>query len=136
MSKSTFALELDISLPVMTHISTGRNKPGIDLIQKLLSRFEEISPDWLLLGKGTMLREKERNVDLSPEIQRIKSIGEAIPNISRNTQQVQEYHKLLLKEISYLNDLQPYLAKIGSDSLRMSAELKEIRESILVKLSH
>ena len=63
MSKSSFALALDSSLPVLTHISSGRNKPGLELIQRLLSRFPDISPDWLILGNGEMYRDAATKPD-------------------------------------------------------------------------
>src|SRR3979409_114064 len=55
-NKSSFAKALDISLPVLTHITTGRNRPGLDMIQKILLHDETVSPDWLLLGKGEIHR--------------------------------------------------------------------------------
>jgi predicted transcriptional regulator len=49
-SKSSLALELGVSLPLITHITTGRNKPGIELLQRVLQRFPDINPMWLLVG--------------------------------------------------------------------------------------
>ena len=51
-SKSTFASVLDVSLPLITHITSGRNKPGLDIIQKLLTNFKDINLDLLLFGIG------------------------------------------------------------------------------------
>ena len=34
LNKSTFAKDLDVSLPLITHITSGRNKAGLDIIQK------------------------------------------------------------------------------------------------------
>lgn len=36
----------------MSHILSGRNKPGYDFILKLLTKFPELSADWFITGKG------------------------------------------------------------------------------------
>ncbi len=55
MSPSNFADEIGVNRPGISHIISGRNKPGVDLIQKVLKRFPEVSTDWLLMGIGSML---------------------------------------------------------------------------------
>lgn len=64
ISKSDLAHRLAVSLAQLSHISSGRNKPGLDLIQKLLLQFPEISADWLLNGTG----DKYRKSGISAEI--------------------------------------------------------------------
>jgi hypothetical protein len=34
---------------------SGRNKPSIDVLQKILKRFSKISSSWLLMGRGDMI---------------------------------------------------------------------------------
>ena len=36
----------------LSHILSGRNKPGYEFLTKLLTKFPHINSDWLLLGKG------------------------------------------------------------------------------------
>ena len=36
----------------LSHILSGRNKPGYEFITKLLLKFPHINSDWLLVGKG------------------------------------------------------------------------------------
>ena len=38
-------------------IISGRNNPSLDVMTKILHRYPQINPDWLLLGKGEMLRD-------------------------------------------------------------------------------
>lgn len=61
-SPSKFADELGVIRSSISHIISGRNKPGLDLIQKLLTTFPEVDADWLLLGKGKMIQPKETEV--------------------------------------------------------------------------
>ena len=41
----------------LSHILSGRNKPGFDFIQRLLTKFPTLSADWLITGKGKMYKE-------------------------------------------------------------------------------
>ncbi len=41
----------------LSHILSGRNKPGYDFIYKLLTRFPAVNAEWLLTGKGKPYKE-------------------------------------------------------------------------------
>jgi len=49
---------LGIQASGISHIMSGRNKPSFDFLLKLLQRFPQINPDWLLLDKGPMYRDE------------------------------------------------------------------------------
>lgn len=53
LSKTEFSKKTGISLSVISHISSGRNKVSIDQIVKILEIFPEVSSEWLLSGKGS-----------------------------------------------------------------------------------
>ncbi len=63
LSPSAFAAKLDINRSSMSHIVSGRNKPGLEIIQKLLSAFPVINTSWLLIGSGEMLESNVRIVE-------------------------------------------------------------------------
>lgn len=56
LKPSQFARILEINPAIISHILAERNKPGVDLLQKILSKFPQVSPDWLLLNSGEMFR--------------------------------------------------------------------------------
>ena len=56
ISSSKFADEIGVQRSSISHIIAGRNNPSLELIQKILNRFDNINPDWLILGKGEMYR--------------------------------------------------------------------------------
>ncbi len=56
LSPSRFAEELGIQPSGVSHILSGRNNPSYDFIVKILSKFPDLNPEWLLLGKGDMMR--------------------------------------------------------------------------------
>lgn len=62
LKSSQLADMLGINPAGISHILAGRNKPGFDLLQKILRRFPRINPDWLLLDTGPMYRDAEEPV--------------------------------------------------------------------------
>lgn len=59
LSQAQFAEMIGVGRASISHILNGRNNPGYEIIQSILRKFPNISPDWLLLGKGKPYREKE-----------------------------------------------------------------------------
>lgn len=51
---SRFAEEIGIQRAAMSHITSGRNNPSLDVVTKILERFPSINPNWLLFGTGDM----------------------------------------------------------------------------------
>ena len=62
LSPSKFADEIGIQRSSMSHIMSGRNLPSLDLILKILQKFNDINSEWLIQGIGPML--KSRQIDL------------------------------------------------------------------------
>ena len=59
ISPAEFADILEVQRSGISHLLSGRNNPSLGFIEKILLRFPEISPDWLILGKGAMNRGNE-----------------------------------------------------------------------------
>lgn len=59
MNYSQFADEVDTLRSGISHIVSGRNKPGLEFLQKILKRFDDIDAGWLLTGAGEMYKPKE-----------------------------------------------------------------------------
>lgn len=56
LTSSQFAESIGIQRAAMSHITSGRNNPSLDVMKKILERFPDISADWLLMEKGPMTR--------------------------------------------------------------------------------
>ena len=52
LSASKFADAIGVQRSNISHILSGRNKPSLELVNKILDHFDKINADWLLLGKG------------------------------------------------------------------------------------
>ena len=55
LSPTQFADAIGIARPIMSHILSGRNKPSLEVVQKVIGAFPELSLAWLLSGSGEML---------------------------------------------------------------------------------
>ena len=51
-----FATKINVGNAQISHLKTGRNQASLDIVTKILQSFPEISPDWLILGKGDIYR--------------------------------------------------------------------------------
>lgn len=72
LTASAFADKLGVQRSGMSHIFSGRNKPSLDLVIKILDTFPEISIDWLLKGEGEM-----QKGEVQPEITNVTSLFSA-----------------------------------------------------------
>lgn len=59
LSASKFADLIGVQRSSISHILSGRNKPSLELVNKILDHFDQINADWLLLGKGEMMTTDE-----------------------------------------------------------------------------
>jgi transcriptional regulator with XRE-family HTH domain len=58
-SSAQFADEIGVQPSGISHILSGRNKPSLDFIIKMLERYNFLSTEWLLFGKGSMYKDSQ-----------------------------------------------------------------------------
>jgi len=63
ISASQFADEIGVQRSSVSHVLSGRNKPSLDFITKIIMTYPEVNSDWLLTGAGNMLREENMEED-------------------------------------------------------------------------
>ena len=51
-SASSFAEKIGVQRSSISHILSGRNKPSLDFVMKVLSHYTEVELYWLMNGKG------------------------------------------------------------------------------------
>lgn len=57
-TSAQFAEEIGVQPSGISHILSGRNKPSLDFILKMLEKYRYLSMEWLLFGKGMMYKEQ------------------------------------------------------------------------------
>ena len=69
LSASSFADKINVQRSSISHLLSGRNKPSLDFILKVIENFPEVELLWLLNGKGNFPKNsqqsdnKENNVE-------------------------------------------------------------------------
>lgn len=53
LSASAFADKIAVQRSTISHLLTGRNKPSLEFVLKIVKSFPEVNLYWLLNGKGT-----------------------------------------------------------------------------------
>ena len=72
LKSSVFADKIGVNRATISHILSGRNKPSIDFLQKLLSAYSNLNANWLITGIGYMSTKKEaKEVKLSKKIGKV-----------------------------------------------------------------
>jgi transcriptional regulator with XRE-family HTH domain len=61
LTASAFADLLEIQRSNMSHYLSGRNKPGVEILQKILDKFPDISSEWLIMGRGELSQQAPMN---------------------------------------------------------------------------
>ncbi len=54
LTPTQFADAIGIARPIVSHILSGRNKPSLEVVQRILGAMPELSMAWLLNGTGPM----------------------------------------------------------------------------------
>jgi transcriptional regulator with XRE-family HTH domain len=68
LTATRFADEIGVQRSGISHIISGRNQPSYDFIVKIMHRYPEISLDWLILGKGPLLKAGKTEPGTKPDL--------------------------------------------------------------------
>jgi transcriptional regulator with XRE-family HTH domain len=60
LSASAFAEKINVQRSSISHLLSGRNKPSLDFVLKVLQTFDEVELYWLLNGKGTFPKKEKK----------------------------------------------------------------------------
>ena len=88
LSTSAFADKIGVQRSGISHLLSGRNKPSLDFILKIINVWPEIDIDWLLTGKGNLLREDAALPDPSHQIKESAKILKAANTTDRETSKI------------------------------------------------
>jgi transcriptional regulator with XRE-family HTH domain len=58
LSSARFAEIIGVQPSGISHILSGRNKPGFDFIQKILENYPALNAEWLIMGRGNMFKQE------------------------------------------------------------------------------
>jgi len=59
VSATAFSEEINFNRSTISHLLSGRNKPSLEFVMKVLQKYPEVELYWLLNGKGEFPSEKK-----------------------------------------------------------------------------
>lgn len=69
LNASSFADKIGAQRSSLSHLLSGRNKPSLDFILKILDVFPEVDLYWILNGKGTFPKNNQNFVGIENQIE-------------------------------------------------------------------
>ncbi|CAM4157180.1 helix-turn-helix transcriptional regulator [Flavobacterium antarcticum] len=64
LSASSFADKIGVQRSSISHLLSGRNKPSLDFVMKILDLFPELNLYWFLDGKGSYLKNDSEQISV------------------------------------------------------------------------
>ena len=123
LSPAKFADEIGVQRSNISHILSERNKPSYDFIMRILDRFKNINPEWLLTGLGNIY--KSETVQYSDLFDLAdKTTGKTIQQLGESPKTPENIGKD--KMIGVKKETTPYIDK------RMFTNVNRIRKVILI----
>ncbi|SHI72535.1 DNA-binding transcriptional regulator, XRE-family HTH domain [Arenibacter nanhaiticus] len=101
LSASVFADKIGVQRSSISHLLSGRNKPSLEFVLKVISAFPDVDLYWLLNGKGSFpsrskTNDVEKEIVVAPETQPKKPIQQYVDP--------SEKHKTIEKIIIFYTD--------------------------------
>ena len=84
LTSSTFADTIEVPRSSISHLLSGRNKPSLDFVMKVIDKFPEVDLYWLLYNEGSFPK-KEKEITIEKSTVNIKDEKEAPSLFSKNT---------------------------------------------------
>ncbi len=90
LTAGKFAAALGVQPSAISHILSGRNKPGYDIMCRFAMAFPAYNLEWLLIGKQPMIKEQYADIaTIAPINSNRRSYGAHQQSVSPNTQSPQ-----------------------------------------------
>ena len=58
INSNKLAEKINVSRATISHIISGRNKPSVDFLHKILKKYPDLNLNWLVTGFGSMKIDK------------------------------------------------------------------------------
>ena len=99
LNASAFADKIGVQRSSMSHLLSGRNKPSLDFVMKILEVFPEVDLYWILNGTGSFPKTESQTLNLKQE-----TVSEIVKPISPSSLNETILGGDLFSEINYKED--------------------------------
>lgn len=109
LSAASFADKIEVGRSSISHLLSGRNKPSLDFVMKIIKAFPEVELYWLLNGKGSFPKgssqvqktDERASQKEKTEVQDLFSSSSPMPEISSTSP---SSSKMIKKVIIFYED--------------------------------
>ncbi len=93
LSASQLATEVGVQRSSISHILSGRNRPSLDFVQKLLKAYPDLNPAWVLMGEGSIYKGVQNNVHAKMSVEQ-----KGKPDLFSEDQVIDEKNSSIVKD--------------------------------------
>ncbi len=83
LNATSFADAIGVQRSSISHLLNGRNRPSLDFVMKVVTRFPEVNLYWLLNGKGTFPPAQGTDGDLPEAFTSLPTPADASRQVER-----------------------------------------------------
>lgn len=84
LTPSSFADQLGVQRSNVSHVLNGRNKPGIDFLEKIITTFPRVNAHWLITGEMPKNQQYELTKEVKEEEKEHEVVSESTSNKSES----------------------------------------------------
>lgn len=95
LSASSFADKINVQRSSISHLLSGRNKPSLDFVLKVVNVFPDVNLYWLLNGKGSFPSDAEKSITNTVTAPKPKPTPEE-PSIKSMPKSKKEIEKIII----------------------------------------
>lgn len=78
ISQTQLADTMKVTRAGVSHIISGRNRPGFDFLESLVLHYPELNLDWLITGRGKMYKKPENHDSPDEQLKPSKRIAKVV----------------------------------------------------------
>ncbi len=90
-----FAEIMEVQPSSISHLLSGRNKPNFEFISRILLRFPELNPDWIINGQGRVYKSKTTEPSGEVTNEKPDKVTDVIPPIRQESSAISGKEQVL-----------------------------------------
>jgi transcriptional regulator with XRE-family HTH domain len=99
LTPQEFCEKMEIQRSSLSHLLSGRNKPGFDFLEKLLVQFPHINMEWLIHGIGEPIKSQGLKEDYTDVTKQNFTSVKSKSTVS-DSEDVVQYRKLMHEKVA------------------------------------
>jgi transcriptional regulator with XRE-family HTH domain len=82
ISAAAFADQINVQRSSISHLLSGRNRPSLDFVLKVLDKYDTVDLYWLMNGKGSFPKKQTSSAPAQTSSEKIKVLDQTVKSSS------------------------------------------------------